>query len=140
MYRHLQCFDARRILIVEGKGVPPGRLASRHERTSIMTTQVYAPSWQPSKAAVEAEHLLVRYPHLTERELDRLLRKYPYLPMRELSLMMGDSALSQKISALERDHADTLKAPVSALVAGLLFVALVAFALLWAIGNHIDAL
>ena len=54
--------------------------------------------------------------------------------------MMGDSALSQKINALERDHADTLKAPVSALIAGLLFVAFVAFALLWAIGNHIDAL
>ena len=105
-----------------------------------MRTQVYAPSRQPSKAAIEAEHLLARYPHITKRELDRLIWKYPYLPMRELSLMMGDDALSQKISALERDHADKLKAPVSTLVAGLLFVAFVAFALLWSILNHIDVL
>ena len=92
----------------------------------------YARPRPPSKAALEVEALLSRYPHLHDRELEGLIRAFRRLPILDYALMRGDERLSAKVEAFERDHKSRLRSP-AALIAFLSLPVAVAAGVVWAV-------
>lgn len=73
-----------------------------------MATQAFVRSREPSVIAARAEHLLARYPNLSEVELAELINLMPRLPVLDLGLMTADEQLSGQLDAFHRDHGDKL--------------------------------
>lgn len=69
---------------------------------------VYDRARPRSKTTLRAEHLLSRYPNLSEQELAELINLFPHVDMVARGLMAADDRMRTKVDAFYRDHSATL--------------------------------
>lgn len=80
---------------------------------------------------MRAEHLLGRYPALSEQELAELVNLFPHLNMVTRGLMAADDRMGARVEAFYRDHGGKLDAGVGGRASLLLFGALLTFSAAW---------
>jgi hypothetical protein len=82
-----------------------------------------------SNEVTEAEMLLSRYPHISERELGALIRAFSRLPPLDFGMVAADDRLGAKLDALFADHGERIRSPfqtLSIVLSALAFAALIA--------------
>lgn len=80
-----------------------------------MASPYYAHARQSPDDSAAAEHLLLRYPHVSPDELKTLITLLPKLPMIDMALMTADARLAEPLAAFHRDHGHIFNAPVKTL-------------------------
>ena len=63
-----------------------------------------------SETTLRAEHLLSRYPSLSEQELAELINLFPHVNMVARGLMAADDRIGARVEAFYRDHGEKLGA------------------------------
>lgn len=86
-----------------------------------------------SRAALQIESMLKRYPRLEEAELERLIELFVYLPVLDQALLTTNDQLAPKLAVFLKDHGSRLKAPRTRLLTILALPGILAACLLWLI-------
>ena len=95
-----------------------------------MTTQTLSRS-RPSEVASRTEHLLDRYPNLSEQELAELINLFSRLPILDFGLMTADRRLSGKLDAFHREHGRKVRPTLASLAAVAAIPLVIAITILW---------
>ncbi|HEV2747039.1 MAG TPA: hypothetical protein VGW34_07040 [Allosphingosinicella sp.] len=89
---------------------------------------VYDRARPRSHTTLRAEHLLSRYPNLSEQELAELINLFPHVNMVARGLMAADDRMGTKVEDFYRDHGeklDTLRGGRTTLIALAALVAII---------------
>ena len=96
-------------------GIPdPRRISERKHGVAAAAAVIGTSRSRPRTGmAAEVEALVMRYPHLSEEEMDRLVEIYPQLAMLDVALMTSDEAVAPKLDHFVRDNKSRLRTPLS---------------------------
>jgi len=86
---------------------------------------------RPSDVAARAEHLLDRYPNLSEQELAELINLFARLPILDFGLMTADRRLSGKLDAFHREHGRKIRPTLASIAAVTAIPLMIVITALW---------